>query len=154
MNHDQLVELVYKLPHLSHIDFDVIESLSSTRLRNLLKPVEPAPRKAELISSTFIEVDGKLKRCEIWKTFKAGASSEVEHVIPCGSQVTWNGQVVRASIVLHWVRTGETVKRAPKVAKPFRAVVRVGATVKHLGYFLTEAERDGAIFMHKLQNSL
>jgi hypothetical protein len=155
MNHAELVELALSSPKFEQVDFDTINSLSSTVLRSLLKPAKIERMKPELINSTFVEVDGKLKRRELWTMYKSNNEPfEFERFIPCAYQVKWNGRTVSASIVLHWVRTGELVKRTPRAnLKPFRAVVRVGATVKHLGYFATEAERAGAIFMHQLQNS-
>ena len=155
MNHDELVELALTLPKFEQLDFDTINSLSSTVLRSLMKPAKIERMKPKLINESFVEVDGKLKRRELWTMYKSNNEPfEFERFIPCAYQVKWNGRIVSASIVLHWVRTGKLVKRAPRAnPKPFRAVVRVGATVKHLGYFATEAERDGAVFMHKLQNS-
>ena len=155
MNHAELVKLALTLPKFEGVDFDAINSLSSTVLRSLMKPAKIEQTRPELINSSFVEIDGKLKRRDLWIMYKSNNEPfEFERFIPCANQVKWNGRIVSASIVLHWVRTGELVKRAPRAnPKPFRAVVRVGATVKHLGYFATEAERDGAMFMHKLQNS-
>jgi len=70
--------------------------------------------------------------------------------VHCGERVQWRGRTVSASIVLHWLRSGEIVARVPREAKPFRAVVRVGGKVKHLGRFATEAERDTAVFSFRL----
>jgi hypothetical protein len=72
-----------------------------------------------------------------------------EYVQQCGERVLFEGRTRSASIVAHYLTAGEWVKRIPKPRR-IRAVVRDGARVVHLGYFATVAERDAAVFAHKL----
>jgi hypothetical protein len=167
MNRTELEDLVWELPSIkaSGIDFDQIESMTDSELLALLRPVTiepvatekptrsvkqrfPAPRCA---SFEYIERAGRLKRLETWEHQNAGGTWVETIEAPCGAQVLFEGRRVSASIVLHWLRTGERVKRAPRATvKPFRAMVRVGALVKHLGYFATVEEKEAAVFAHRL----
>lgn len=59
---------------------------------------------------------------------------------------------VRASIVKHWLQTGEWVERLPverKEVKPFRAQIRVNGERVSLGYYATREERDAAVRFFK-----
>lgn len=166
MTRTELEDLVWELPSIkeSGVDFDFIESMTDAELRELLNPAKrepvaiesvkieepakvarirfPAPR---CISFEYVERDGRLKRLETWEHQNAGGKWNTSIETPCGAQVQFEGRRVSASIVLHWLRTGEMVKRAPRAnAKPFRASIRVGGRVVHLGYFSTIAERDAA----------
>ncbi len=170
MDRQELEDVVWELPSIqqSGIDFDVIESMTDAELHELLNPTKPAPvaiekpAKPARVAKTqlpaprctgfeYIERGSRLIRRETWEHWNdAGSWTTVENVT-CGNRVQWNGRTVSASIVLHWLRTGETVKRVPRVAaKRFRGVVRVGETVKHVGYFSTAEERDRAVMMAKL----
>lgn len=155
MNRKSLIELVYQRTDL---DADVIDRLTNNELREILRmpPIDydapPPERKRrairpravppKLTSFEFID-NGVLLRRE---TFNDDTVANVK----CGARVQFEGRTVSASIVLHYLRTGERVARVPREAKPFRAVVRVGATVKHLGRFATEAEKDAAVFSFRL----
>lgn len=104
---------------------------------------------------TFIEKDGRLYRREDWVVIDSQGNIHRDwHDYPCGQRVRWEGRLVSASVVMHWLRTGEHVKRVPKPpkapAKPFRAVVRYQGKTKHIGCFATVEERDAAIFSFKL----
>jgi hypothetical protein len=156
MNRESLVELVYERTEL---DANVIDDLTENQMRDILGLNNPEPdappreRKRrpiharavvpKLLSFEFAEYRGALVRME---TFNNGDVVRVH----CGDRVQWRGRTVSAGIVLHWLRTGETVARVPRKPKPFRAVVRVGGKVKHLGRFATEAERDAARFAFRL----
>lgn len=104
---------------------------------------------------TFIEKDGHLYRRETWSIVDSFGNVHRDwHDYACGARVRWEGRLVSASVVLHWLRTGERVKRVPKPpkppAKPFRAVVRHQGKTRHVGCFATAEERDAAIFSFKL----
>ena len=164
MTRTELEDLVWELPSIkqSGVDFEYIESMTDAELRALLKPakpepIEPAPiekptRSVKLrfpaprcVRFEYMERDGRLKRLETWEHKNAGGTWTQTIESFCGKRVTFEGRVVSASLVLHWLRTGETVKRVPRAnAKPFRASIRVGRRVIHLGYFATVAERDAA----------
>lgn len=165
MNRADLEETVWKLPRIqeSGIDFADIEDMTDSELYALLgqkKPQnKPKPSKREpvaryprprCVSSEFVEIDGRLMRREKWERVGPfGVSHEFINA-PVGNRVQWRGRTVAASIVLHWLRTGEVVARVPRTVKPFRGVVRVGGRVVHLGYFATEAERAEAVALAKL----
>lgn len=157
MNRDAMLELAYQRTQL---DADMLDSLTHEQLRDLLhipsdEPIEaPKPKKQrpKTIRSfrpkvervDFVESNsGKLMRRE---TYTNGSIA----FIRCGERIQFEGHTVSASIVLHWVRTGERVTRAPRAVKSFRAVVREGAKVKHLGRFATREERDAAVLMYRL----
>jgi len=97
-----------------------------------------------------------LMRCESWRHFASdGSVTSRDIFVPVGSRLMWRGRVVSASIVLHWLRTGEVVARVPRAdKKPFRAIVRDGAKTKHIGYFATEGERDAAILNYRLNKTI
>ena len=101
---------------------------------------------------SFIEKDGQLYRRETWSIVDSFGNVHRDwHDYLCGHRVRWDGRLVSASIVLHWLRTGERVKRVPSTdAKTYRAVVWHEGKTRHLGYFATEAERDAAVFSFKL----
>ena len=103
----------------------------------------------------FIEKDGQLYRRETWSVVDSFGNVHRDwHDYLCGQRVRWEGRLVSAPVVLHWLRTGERVKRVPKPpkppAKPFRAVVRHEGKTRHVGCFATAEERDAAIFSFKV----
>ena len=168
MTHDELVNRAYELPALQDYDIETIDALPDSMLRQLLgipEPVaraqsieakprgkKPRARRAERIDFELLEKNGQLMRRESWRTFAPdGSITQRDEFIPCGSRVLWRGRIVSASIVLHYLRTGETVARAPRAdRKPFRAVVRDGSRVIHLGYFASSEARDAAVLNYKL----
>lgn len=168
MNHEELVNVAFELPELNGYDFDTLDALSDSKLRELLgikelapqitqlerKPREKNPRfkKPERVALELVERDGQLMRRESWRTFAADGSATIrDEFILCGSRIFWRGRMVSAAIVLHWLRTGEIVARAPRAdRKPFRAVVREGAKTKHLGYFASSEARDAAVLTYRL----
>ena len=140
----------------------------------VVAPVEPAPRKERkkresrkpappvavvprTIGEAFALVDGRLMRrrvarVEVVQRDGERFTREVEHFATCGGRVRFGGRVYSAAVVLHYLQTGELVERVPraKVAPRYRARVRDGARVVHLGYFATVEERDAAIFAYRL----
>jgi hypothetical protein len=62
------------------------------------------------------------------------------------------GKMVSKTTLIHYLKTGEWVRRVagPKKPKKFRARFRDGSKMVHLGYFVTEHERDAAILNYKL----
>lgn len=137
-------------------------------------PVKPAPRKERkkresrkaappvaivprTIGEAFALIDGRLMRrrvarVEVVQRNNERFTREVEHFTPCGGRVRFGGRVYSAAVVAHYLQTGELVERAPraKVAPRFKAQVREGARVRHLGYFATVEERDAAVFAYHL----
>lgn len=164
MNRTELEEAVWQLPRIqeSGIDFAELESMTDSELLALLghkkppkkekpkrEPVKryPAPR---CVSFEYVEREGRLMRLEKWQHWGAGGSWFSTVAAPVGKRVQWQGRTVSASLVLHWVRTGEMVQRVPRAAKPFRGLVRVAGRLVHLGYFATVEERAEAVGLAKL----
>lgn len=157
MNREQLEDAVYaKTAH----DMNLIESFTDSQLREILgfnepvKLAEPEPVKQKLKAPRrqsiavdrcgfeYVEHEGCLHRVE---HFTSGASVR----IACGDRVQFEGRTVSASIVLHWLRTGEMVKRVPRVRK-IKAAIRHNGRVIHLGRFdsreAVQAAKDAAKF--------
>ena len=168
--HDEMVELVFNLPRFAHIDFDVIDGMTDSELRAVLKIPEPGDkverknkrgrlpkikiRKPEMVDCVFIEKDGRLHKRETWRRYFVDSRwSDDTFDIPCGARVLWEGRTVSAGLVLHWLRTGERLIRLSKERRPYRARVRgEGGALVHLGYFATVEERDSAVLSFKLSN--
>ena len=160
MNRESLIELAFQQTEL---DGDVIDGLTDTQLMELLglqpaepvessKPAKPRKRRAR---KQYVKAP-KIERVE-FVIGKGGAlvrkmtlSDESITYVRCGERVTFQGKQVSASKVLHWLKTGDWVDRAPRTAKPFRAVVREGRTVKHIGRYATEEERNSALVNYQL----
>lgn len=132
---------------------------------------KPGPKKSsrykkpvKIGEDRFIEEDGHLVRVESWLPVfhsDAGYISEEEKKIKefkirVGKQVLYQGRLISSSILLHFLRTGEWVKRVPKERggpqNPFRAVVWDGERMIHLGCFPTQEERDAAVLGWKLKH--
>ncbi len=157
MDRAQLIDLAFDNTTL---DGDVIDGLTDDQLRELLnlqdinparpdKPRKQRTRKPLVIHPTIERVDYVIGKGDTLVR-KFTFTDESITYVRCGERVTFEGKQVSASIVLHWLKTGEWVTRTPRVAKPYRAVIREGRTVKHLGRFATKEERDAAIVNHKL----
>ena len=93
--------------------------------------------------------DGALVHVEHWRTSNEAGETVREYVTVCGERVSYDGRIVSASILRHFLMTGEWIKRVPKPVR-YRARVRDGARVVHLGYFATQDERNAAIFAYRL----
>ena len=155
MQRDDMIERAYAKTNL---DFDQIEQLTDNQLRDLLglttepeKPVKSGrvsvPKiKPVMTGFEFVEHEGALYRIETWLT----GSIEQRVRVRCGATVRFEGRSVSASIVLHWLRTGDLVKRVPRARKTWQAAVRDGGRVVHLGRFATREERDAAVIMYRL----
>jgi hypothetical protein len=158
MQRDDMIERLYAKTDL---DFDQIESLTDAQMREMLgltvEPVKPEKpvrdvREVALVVKPvmtgfeFVEHEGALHRVETWMQ----GSIEQRVRVRCGATVRFQDRTVSASIVLHWLRTGELVKRVPRERKAWQAAIREGAKVKHLGRFATREERDAAVLMYRL----
>lgn len=93
--------------------------------------------------------DGALVHVETWRISNAAGETVREYVQHCGERVWYDGRMVSSSILRHFLQTGQWVKRLPK-PKRYRAVIRTGRTVEHIGYFASRAERDAAVFAYRL----
>ena len=162
MTREEMIESVYAKTDL---DFDQIEALNNSQLmdllglkaeeeyfakpENVIKAAKPLKiiHKPKMTGYVFQEQQGALYRVETWMT----GDIEQTYRVRCGNNVKFEGRTVSAGIVLHWLRTGDLVKRLPKPRK-IKAAIRVGDKVKHLGYFSTREECEAAILMYKLSN--
>ncbi len=150
MNREELEDAVYEM---TGQDMDLIESLTDAELREILRPREsvkqkPRVKKAAIVkpvetcSIEYVEHEGALHKIERY-TFRPSVR------VACGDRVQFEGRTVSASIVLHWLRTGEIVKRVPRVRK-IKAAIRHNGRVIHLGRFETreavQAAKDAAKF--------
>jgi hypothetical protein len=155
MQRDDMIERLYAKTDL---DFDVIEGFTDTQLREMIglnaEPVKPVRDVREVTPSIkpvmtgfeFVEHDGALHRVETWLQ----GTIERRVRVRCGATVRFQDRAVSASIVLHWLRTGELVKRVPRERKTWQAAIRVDGKVKHLGRFANREERDAAVLMYRL----
>lgn len=125
--------------------------------RESKKPAPPVVITPRTINEAFALVDGQLMRrtvarIEVVQRDNVRFTREVEQLTPCGNRVRFGGRTYRAAVVAHYLKTGELIHRAPRAAKPprYKAQVRVGARVLHLGYFGSVEEREAAIFAYRL----
>lgn len=110
------------------------------------KPVKPIAAKWRKVHSGFEIRNDQLVLVETWR--KNGIDHE--KVEPCKPRVTYEGKQVSASILKHYLLTGEWIKRVAKPSKPFKAVVYSNGKSLHLGYFATLEQKNDAIFAFKL----
>lgn len=155
MQRDDMIERAYAKTDL---DFDQIEQLTDNQLRDLLglsiettKPLKPErviehKTKPVMTGFEFVEHEGALHRIETWRN----GSIHQRVRVRCGATVRFQERTVSASIVLHWLRTGDLVARVPRERKTWQAAVRVDGRVKHLGRFATKEERDAAVLTYRL----
>ena len=161
---EALEDKVYNL--YSELDMTDIQRMSDEQLTNLInrsrpnnrslpdqpkqakqsKPARAAKPQWRKVSAAHEVRDGELVFIEQWR--KNGIISE--KIEPCKPRVTYEGKQVSASILMHYLTTGEWVKRLVKPAKPYKAVVYVNGKTIHLGYFATLEQKDAAIFAFKL----
>lgn len=121
------------------------------------KPAPPQHIKPRTIEDAFVVVNGELLRrrvaiVEVVQKDNERFSRQTEALVPCGDRVRFGDRVLLSKVVAHYLTTGEMLTRAPREPRTprFKAQVRDGARVLHLGYFATEEERNAAVFAHKL----
>jgi hypothetical protein len=122
------------------------------------KKAAPAQQiKPRTIEEAFALVNGQLmRRCvalvEIVQKDNTRYTRQVERLIVCGDRVRFGDRVLLSKVVAHYLTTGQLVDRAPrdKPAPRYKAQVRDGARVLHLGYFATKGDRDAAVFAYRL----
>ena len=93
--------------------------------------------------------DGALVHVEYWRTSNEAGDAVREYVTTCGERVSYEGRIVAASRLKHFLQTGKWVKRVPAPVR-YRARVRTPEGLVHLGYFATVEERDAAVFAYRL----
>lgn len=121
------------------------------------KAARPQHIKPRTIEDAFVVVNGQLMRrrvaiVEVVQKDNERFSRQTETLVPCGDRVRFGDRVLLSKVVAHYLTTGEMVDRVPrdKPAPRFKAQVRDGARVLHIGYFASQAERDAAVFAHRL----
>lgn len=155
MNRLQLEDAVFDK---TGYDMDIIEGFTDSQLRDILRNNEPVKPEAQTkptretvqplkrVAVEYVEHEGKLHRLE---RFANGDSVRVL----CGERVRFDGRIVCASIVLHWLRTGEMVRRVPR-AKKIKAAIRHNGRVIHLGRFDTREAVEAAKTAAKFRISM
>ena len=125
--------------------------------RTIQRPKDAPPEKPRKKPATLWEKsgaayevrDGALVHVETWRTSNEAGETVREYVTVCGERVSYDGRIVSASILRHFLTTGEWVKRVPAPVR-YRARVRTPDGLLHLGYFSTQEERAAAIFAYRL----
>ena len=158
---EALEDKVYDL--YSEMDMGDIQRMSDSQLTNLIdlkmalrngqpKPArepKPAMAKWQKMSAAHEIRNGQLMLIEKWRIVNAFGPTTQERTSVCGVRTMYDGRMVASSLLMHYLLTGQWIKRIPKPAK-HRAIVRIGKKVMHLGYFATLAEKEAAIFSFKL----
>jgi hypothetical protein len=167
MNRQALEDAVFDV--YPDIDMPEIERMSDDKLEWLLQvhqgkrlipqPKDAPPKKPkkpatlwEKVSSGFELRDNALVHVESWRVTNEAGHTVKEYIQQCGERVYYEGRTIAASRLIHFLKTGDWVKRVPK-PKRHRASVRDGARVVHLGYFDTEHERDAAVFTYRMKQA-
>ncbi len=152
------------------LDMDVIESMPIDELHHLLNKVKPEqleqveePKQSPIkrvsvkvepqtLEDAFVVSEGRLMRRLVTRHTLGQFTSETVHFAPTGERVSFAGRTYRATHLMHYLTTGEWVLRIDKrvSVKRYKAQVRDGARVLHLGYFATVEERDAAVFSYRL----
>ena len=158
---ESMEDKVYDL--YSEMDMGDIQRMTDAQLTNLIdlkmalrngqpKPAkEPKPVKPQWskVSAAHEVRNGQLMLIEKWRIASVFGQTTQERITVCGVRTMYDGRMVASTLLMHYLTTGEWIKRIPKPAK-HRAIVRDGKKVVHLGYFATLAEKDAAIFAFKL----
>lgn len=149
-----------ELHSLAHDDIEVPVEPKPPKIRKPKASKKPAPPeyvKPRTIADAFVLVNGELMRRRVALVEVVLRSGErftrqTEKLFPCGDRVRFGDRVYLSPVVAHYLNTGELLNRAPrdKPAPRYKAQVRDGARVVHLGYFASEAERDAAVFSYRL----
>ena len=152
------------------LDMDVIESMPVDELHHLLNKVKPEqleqveePKQSpvkrvsvkvepQTLEDAFVVSEGRLMRRMVTRHTLGQFTSETVHFAPTGERVSFAGRVYRATHLMHYLTTGQWIVRIDKrvSVKRYKAQVRIGARVLHLGYFASQEERDAAIFSYRL----
>jgi hypothetical protein len=158
VNREALEDAVYDLyPDLGMNDIERMETGKLQWLIDVregkhiipnLKTSKPAKPKTicEKIVSTYEIRNGELMHIEKWRTGQIIR----EYSQQPANRVSYESRMVSASLLKHYLLTGDWVKRVPKPRKPYKAQIRKGSKVIYLGSFVTVEERDAAIFAYKL----
>lgn len=144
---------------IEHMDEQTLHFMIEARRDNQSVLVPQKPRRAKIIkkpkprwekiSVTHEVREGVLLQVDKWRMMDTDGPRFQEYTRPCGVQVRHDGRLMSASILRHFLITGDWVKRVPKPNR-YRAVIRIGARVIHLGYYPSKDERDAAVGLAKL----
>lgn len=169
-NREALEEAVYAafpdlgMDDIEQMETDKLEWMLEVRQgkRTIPRPKDAPPEKKqgrprkrpssvvwEKTGAGYEVRDGALVHVEHWRTSNEAGETVREYVTICGERVSYDGRIVSASILRHFLTTGEWVKRVPAPVR-YRARVRTPEGLVHLGYFATQDERDAAIFAYRL----
>lgn len=70
----------------------------------------------------------------------------------CGKRVKFKGKTYSRAVIVHYLKTGVLLPRAPRAPR-FKATVEVGKNTYFLGYYDSEASRDAAISAYHVAES-
>lgn len=70
----------------------------------------------------------------------------------CGKRVKFKGKTYARSVIIHYLRTGVLLDRAPREPR-FKATVEIGKKSYVLGHYPSEAARDAAISAYHVAES-
>ena len=163
-NREALEDAVYAA--FPDLGMDDIEQMETDKLEWMLevkqgkrKPSAPERKESraakkpatvwEKLSTGYEVREGSLVHVEKWRTSNEAGQAVREYVQQCGPRVSHEGRIVSASILRHFLTTGEWVKRVPAPVR-YRARVRTPEGLLHLGYFGSVEERDAAVFAYRL----
>lgn len=123
------------------------------------KKLAPAVKiKPQSLNDAFRLINGTLykrhvARIEAARDADTRYTRDVEHFTVCGARVRFGDRIYNAAAVAQFLLTGDLTcppkpRSTPRVR--YKAQVRQGARVVHLGYFDTPHERDAAVLNYRL----
>ena len=156
---EEHVRLASMTPEEQHEYFDRKEELEWQESQRSPAPEETPPPKPikhrwHRLPTVYFVKDGKLWMHQTLQKFCIASMGYIrdERRVPAPARVNYPGKgYVSATIVAHYLMTGQWVKRVPVGAvKRFQAKVRIGGKRISLGYFATREERDCAVGLARL----
>lgn len=144
------------MPEIERMESDKLEWLLEVKQerRSIPRPADAPPRKKaaaqwEKTGAGYEVRYGVLVHVEKWRVANEAGETVRDYVQHCGERVFYDGRMVSSSILHHFLTTGEWVKRIPR-PKRYRAVLRRGRDVLHLGYYPSKEERDTVVGLARL----
>lgn len=117
-------------------------------------PPKPIKHRWYRLPTVYFVQDGKLWMHQTLQKFCIASMGYIrdERRVPAPARVNYPGKgYVSATIVAHYLMTGQWVKRVPvSAAKRFQGRVRINGRQVSLGYFATREERDCAVGLARL----
>ena len=149
---EALEDKIYDL--YPNLDMSEIERMTDDRLNGLVarangkvqhKALKPPSPKWIKVFDKYELRNGQLVQVETWRK----GIDVREKIEKCGDRVLYEGRQISASILKHYLTTGDWVKRVPK-PKKVKAILSVNGKSVYLGSFATLEEKEAAIFQYKI----